>query len=98
MNDEGGRALGTGRLYSVTDVAGHRPVDLDEFVGATTVTVVSRGRAHRLIGAGTMHEQTVLFQRKEVDSDRDDGQVWTIKVQGGGHIVAEPLPAIGSRS
>ncbi len=77
------------RHYAVTEVSGHQPDGLDDFVGATTVTVENEGQRHRLIGAGERVDQTVMFQQKEPDSALDTGPLWHIHVDGGGGIVAE---------
>lgn len=77
-------------LYRVTEVAGHPPASLEDFVGATTVTVENHGREDQLLGTGVRDEQTVLFHERETGSARDTDPVWTFTDQGGGDIAAEP--------
>ena len=76
--------------YTVTDVAGHAPVVLDDFVGATTVSVKAHDREYRLRGAGRRHGQAVEFHEKEPASAAAETPVWKIIEQGDGNIVAEP--------
>ena len=76
--------------YTVTDVAGHAPVVLDDFVGATTVSVKADDREYRLRGAGRRNGQAVEFHEKEPASAGAETPVWTIMEQGDGNIVAEP--------
>ena len=76
--------------YTVTDVAGHAPVVLDDFVGATTMSVKADDREYRLRGAGRRHGQAVEFHEKEPASAAAETPVWKIIEQGDGNIVAEP--------
>ena len=76
--------------YTVTDVAGHAPVVLDDFVGATTVSVKVHDREYRLRGAGRRHGQAVEFHEKEPASAAAETPVWKITEQSEGNIVAEP--------
>jgi len=77
-------------LYRVTEVAGHQPASLDDFIGATTVTVEKHGREDQLVGTGVKNEHAVLFHERETGSARDTDPVWTFTDQGGGAIAAEP--------
>jgi len=79
-----------GPQYRVTQVAGHRPTGIDDFVGATTVTVEGHGHESRLIGAGTKDDHTVLFHQKEAGSATDVEPVWTFTDSGDGDITATP--------
>ena len=90
MTNDNEKPTGNDRQYPVTEVAGHPPVDLEDFVGATTVTVQSQDAEYRLVGAGARDDDVVVFQQKEVDSAADDGATWTILENGRGDIVAEP--------
>ena len=76
--------------YIVTDVAGHVPVVLDDFVGATTVLVTGDDREYRLRGAGRRDGQVVEFCEKEPASAAGEAPVWKIIEQGEGRMVAEP--------
>ena len=76
--------------YTVTDVAGHAPVVLDDFVGATTVSVKGDDREYRLRGAGRRDGQAVKFHEKEPASAASETPVWKIIELADGNIVAEP--------
>jgi len=76
--------------YIVTGVAGHAPAVLDEFVGATTVSVKGDDQEFRLRGAGRREGEAVQFHEKELSSAVVETPVWKIIEQGDGHIVAEP--------
>ena len=75
--------------YTVTDVAGHVPVVLDDFVGATTVLVAGDDHEYRLRGAGRMDGQVVEFYEKEPASAAAEAPVWIIE-RSEGRIIAEP--------
>ena len=80
----------TGPQYRVTEVAGREPMSLEDFIGATTVTVENHGHETQLVGTGVKHDQAVLFHEKDSGSARDTDPVWTFTDQGGGAIAAEP--------
>lgn len=75
--------------YTVTDVAGHVPVVLDDVVGATTVSVKSNHQEYRLRGAGRREGPAVEFHEKEPSSAVDEPPVWKIMEEGDGEILAE---------
>jgi hypothetical protein len=76
--------------YIVTGVGGRDPVTLDDFVGATTVTVADDARSHRLLGAGLRDDDAVQFHDRELESATEDIKVWTIVQEGDGRMTAEP--------
>jgi hypothetical protein len=76
--------------YTVTDVAGHVPVVLDDFVGANTVSLKRDDQEYRLRGTGRREGQAVEFQEAEPASAAVENPVWKIVEQGDGDIVAEP--------
>ena len=76
--------------YTVTDVGGHVPVLLDDFVGATTVSVKGDDREYRLRGAGRKVGRAVEFHEKEPASAAAETPVWMIIEERDGNIVAEP--------
>ena len=78
------------KSYTVTGVAGHSPEDLDDFVGATTVSVEGDDQEFRVRGAGRRVGAAVQFHDKEPESGDVDPPVWKIIEQGHGHMVAEP--------
>jgi len=83
--------------YPVTEVGGHDPASLDDFVGATTVTVDNNGHQHDLLGAGAKIGQSVLFFPRDGASVEQDA-VWAISEQTTGHIVARPIKAQDDRT
>ena len=90
MTERDRRPIAPTETYTVTDVAGHSPVDLDDFVGATTVSVEGDDQEFRLRGAGRREGLAVQFHEKEPESGAGDTPVWRIIEQGHGHMVAEP--------
>jgi len=85
-------------LYPVTEVGGHDPASLDDFVGATTVTVENHGHRHDLLGAGTKEGQSVLFFSRDEVSVGEEEAVWRISEQSTGKIVAQPSTAQSDRT
>jgi hypothetical protein len=83
-------------LYPVAEVAGHQPASLDDFVGATTVTVENDGHRLDLLGAGARAGQSVLFYPRDEMSVGEVPGVWKISEQSTGDIVAQPSTAGGS--
>ena len=77
-------------VYPVAKVAGHDPANLDDFVGATTVTVENHGHRLDLLGAGTRAGQSVLFYPRDEMSVGEVPGVWKISEQSTGDIVAQP--------
>ncbi|MEP6562946.1 MAG: hypothetical protein ABJD68_17940 [Nakamurella sp.] len=68
-------------------------MSLEDFIGATTVTVEKHGHQDHLIGTGVRDDRTVLFHQKETGSVVDSDPVWPFTDQGGGAIAAEqPVP------
>ena len=76
--------------YTVTGVAGHAPAVLNDFIGATTVSLKGDDQECRLRGSGRRAGPSVEFHEKEPASADVDALVWKILDQGDGHIVAEP--------
>jgi len=79
-----------GPSYRVTEVAGRLPARLEDFIGATTVTVGKHGHANFLIGTGVKDGQAVLFHEKETGSAPDSDPMWIFTDLGGGVTVAQP--------
>ena len=90
MSESGLGPLAPTEPYAITSLAGHKPAVLDDFVGATTVSVKGENQEFRLRGAGKREGEAVQFHEKEPSSAADETPVWTIIEQGDGHIVAEP--------
>lgn len=80
----------TEATYRVTGVAGRQPVSLEDFVGATTLTVEHQGHEDQLIGTGVKEQQSVHFYEKESGSAVATESVWTLTDEGDGTIAAEP--------
>jgi hypothetical protein len=80
-------------VYPVAEVAGHHPASLDDFIGATTVTVENHGHRLDLLGAGARAGQSVLFYPRDEVPVAEVPGVWTISEQSTGDIVAQPSAA-----
>ena len=68
--------------FPVTTVAGHEPAALDDFVGATTVTVRTADGEHELVGSGARDGAAVHFHERQLASAAEDTSVWEIVAQG----------------
>ena len=69
-------------VFTVTAVAGHEPAALDDFVGATTLTVRGAHGEHQLIGAGARDGEAIQFRERQLASAADDMPVWEIVASG----------------
>ena len=78
------------KVYPVTAVAGREPATVDDFIGATTVTVRDATGHHDLKGAGTRNGPAVQFREKQLSSAAEDMPVWEIIPQGEGGMGARP--------
>ena len=78
------------RTYDVADVGGHRPTDLDDIVGATTIGLHTDDGEALLRGTGTKVGGRVLFHDRELDSAHDDGPTWTITAEGSPLLAHQP--------
>ena len=84
---------GTG-LYPITDIDGHQPRGLTDFIGAVTISVAVAGTSRRLGGVGDLTDRGVQFHQQHTSDVTDtDGAVWAITEDGGGTFWAEPLAA-----
>lgn len=79
-----------GPLYSVVDVAGRAPVDLDDLIGAITVTIEKKGYKYSLVGVGEKHDHIVFFYQKDAGSADEYSPVWMITDHGDGRMTAQP--------
>ncbi len=68
--------------YRVTAVAGHQPVTLDDFIGATTVTVHGPHGDQELAGAGERNGSSVQFRERQLPSAAEEMPVWEIVAVG----------------
>lgn len=83
---------GTG-LYPITDIDGHQPRGLTDFIGAVTISVAVAGTSRRLGGVGDLTDRGVQFQQHAADVNGTDVGVWAIAEDGDGTFWAEPLAA-----
>jgi len=90
MTESGPAPMASTEPYAITSITGHKPAVLDDFVGATTVTVKGEEQEFRLRGAGKRDGGAVQFHEKEPASAVEETPVWKIIEQGDGHIVVEP--------
>lgn len=75
--------------YPVTLVAGHEPAALDDFVGATTLTVRGADGENELVGSGLRDGAAVQFRERQPSSAADDAPVWEI-VDGDASFAVRP--------
>jgi len=65
---------GTG-LYPITDIDGHQPRGLTDFIGAVTISVAVAGTSRRLGGVGDLTDRGVQFhQQHTADVTDTDGE------------------------
>jgi len=76
-------------VFAVTAAAGQEPAALDDFVGATTLTVRGAHGEHQLIGAGARDGDAVQFRERQLASAADEMPVWEI-VSSGDALSARP--------
>ena len=85
--------VASGRNYNVTEVDGHQPEALSDFVGDTWLTMVRDGMSLRMIGDGNATGDGVRFYQKDPGPADRDVRVWVITDGGDGTFLAEPLAA-----
>lgn len=79
-------------LYRVVEVAGERPTQLTDFVGAAAVIVVIDGQPVRMTGMGGLTANGMEFeQRDPTDIDPTGVRIWTIVEDRDETFWAEPL-------
>jgi hypothetical protein len=78
------------QTYPVNLVAGHVPRRLDEFLGATTVTVRSGDHEKSLAGTGVVHRGTVEFIEKDLASADDHPSTWRVVRPNAAQFTMEP--------
>ena len=64
MTFPGDQPVASGQGYTVTEVDGHRPTDLSEFIGTTAITLLRDGHSRRLVGDGAATSGTIRFHQK----------------------------------
>ena len=66
------------RAFAVDSVGGHQPRRLEDFVGATTVSLRAGDHEVSLVGTGVEDDRTVQFSEKELASAEDGSATWRI--------------------
>lgn len=70
----------SGVPYKVTEVGGHVPADLDDFVEHSEFVLQGSTGQHLIAGEGTRHDDTVRFHEKAEHGAGKDVRVWTIRI------------------
>ena len=78
------------QAVAVNLVAGHLPGGLDDFIGATTVTVRSGDHEESLAGTGVTHHGTVQFIEKDLSSADDHPSTWRVVRPDNARFAMEP--------
>lgn len=79
----------SGVPYVVTEVEGHAPTTLEEFVGERTFVVERNGSTYEVAGAGSLVEGGVRFHEKVAGGHGKDVRVWRVTRSSEGYS-AEP--------
>ncbi len=77
------------QAFPVNLVGGHQPRRLDDFVGATTVSLHAADHEVSLVGAGIEDDRAVEFSEKEFASADDEAPTWRITGEQRNRFVAE---------
>lgn len=81
--------IASGTLYTVTDVAGHPPVSIIDFVGRVEFHIQANGAPYRVAGTGIPGSTTVLrFYEIVTIDDHEDVRIWDISASPGAGVVA----------
>ena len=78
----------SGVSYVVTEVDGHAPGALADFVGAVTFLAQGPTGRHDVSGAGAEVDGAVRFHEKASDGAGKDIRVWTVAPSSEGGFVA----------
>jgi hypothetical protein len=69
----------SGHVYRVVSVNGSVPVNLEQFIGEASFSVLNHGAgSSRIRGQGSTQGDSVRFQEKDVDSSGKDVRVWQV--------------------
>jgi hypothetical protein len=74
----------------VTDVSGHRPAALDDFVGEVSFTAVKDEQSCQINGFGGLAGSMVQFYEKDHTTGRDL-RVWQVTGDGGREFLAQAI-------
>ncbi|WP_127125798.1 hypothetical protein [Georgenia sp. SYP-B2076] len=79
----------SGVPYAVTEVNGHAPGDLDEFLGLTTFVVAGRTGRQVIDGEGAAVQDAVRVHQKHSHGTGKDVRVWRVYRAPDAGFVAE---------
>ena len=82
--------VASGCVYTVTDVSGHQPDTLDEFVGDTAFTVARNRQSCYVGGTGVRTGHDVRFHQKDAATGKDI-RVWCITATGAHRFAAQTV-------
>ena len=78
MTDTTPEMVVSGVPYTVREVEGREPSDLDAFVGLTEFVVEGRTGEHHVAGEGDRHDDEVRFYEKTAGGTGKDVRVWKL--------------------
>ena len=82
--------VASGCPYAVTEVSGHQPDQLDEFVGDTAFTVIRDRQICYVGGTGVRAGHDVRFHQKDAATGKDI-RVWCITAAGAHRFAAHTV-------
>ena len=85
-----GFSVASGCPYTVTDVSGHRPAALEDFVGEVSFTAVKDEQSCQINGFGGLAGGSVQFYEKDHATGRDL-RVWQVTGDGGQDFSAQAI-------
>ncbi|MET0966937.1 MAG: hypothetical protein ABWZ02_11090 [Nakamurella sp.] len=83
-------SVASGCPYTVTDVAGHRPAALEDFVGEVSFTAVKDDQSCQINGFGGLTGSSVQFYEKDHSTGRDL-RIWQVTADGGQDFSAQAI-------
>lgn len=87
-------SVASGRIYNITEVAGHPPVSARDFVGPVEFSIEWHGSPVRVTGRGVQGSADVVrFFETDVAHGGREARVWDIVTHPGGGFMAYQLAA-----
>lgn len=83
----------SGFPYPITEVDGHVPADLSDFLGETRFTLQQDALSLHVAGIGVQQSAKIRFHQKDLGPLGKDVRVWTITDNGYDGFVAEHAAA-----
>lgn len=87
-------SVASGRIYNITEVAGHPPVSARDFVGEVEFAIDWHGASFRVHGRGVQGSADVVrFFETDASRGGREARVWDIATHPGGGFMAYQLAA-----